>query len=135
LPPCNSILIRTTSEDAFISLPNRHLYLDILEIPFDDASPNHPKGDLKYGAMSQDQFDTIHKFVNKYKTIASTIYCSCDAGQSRSPALALGILDYIVEDRQQAINLLSANKNWKPNSHVISFFRHHYYQNNAPFSS
>lgn len=127
-PLKNTIIIRTTSDDDFIPLVNENFFTAILEIPFDDASENHPQEDLKYGVMTEEHYFKIKKFILKYKDSIEHIICSCDAAQSRSPALALGILDYILEDHNQATMLVKTHLHWKPNSHVLSFFKKDYYQ-------
>lgn len=129
IPHHNTIIIRTTSEEDFLPLEHLEKFLDVLEVPFDDASENHPTEDLKHGIMTKEHYLKIKDFVLKHLDKIDYIICSCDAAQSRSPALALGILDYILEDHQQATDLVRKNLNWKPNSHVLSFFRQDYYKN------
>ena len=125
-PPKNSVLIRTTSEDEFLPLSFAEKFVDVLEMKFDDSSDNHPVGDLKHGVMTKEHYFQIKNFINKYKDL-DNLYVSCDAAQSRSPALAIGILDFLLEDPIQTQNMLSNNGHWKPNAFVMSFFRQDYY--------
>jgi len=125
-PPKNSILIRTTSEDEFVPLLFKENFKDILELKFDDSSDNHPVSDLKHGVMTKEHYLLIKDFIEKNKKV-STLFVSCDAAQSRSPALAIGIMDYLLEDPEQTKDLIMKNGHWKPNSFVMSFFRKDYY--------
>jgi predicted protein tyrosine phosphatase len=127
-PEDNTLIIRITSNEEFAQLNYRESFQDILELRFDDVSDTHPKNDkMRYGAMKKEDFWSIVEFINKNKDTAKTLIINCDAGQSRSPAVATGILDYLLEDPQQSIELIKKNTNWKPNSFVTSFFRTAYF--------
>tara|TARA_B100000700_G_scaffold331722_1_gene467561 strand:- start:38869 stop:39300 length:432 start_codon:yes stop_codon:yes gene_type:complete len=126
-PPKNSVLIRTTSEDDFVPLVFRDCFLDVLELKFDDSSDNHPIEDLKHGVMTKEHYFQIKEFIEKHKNVLN-LFVSCDAAQSRSPAMAIGIIDYLLEDPEQTKDLIMKNGHWKPNAFVMSFFRKDYYK-------
>ena len=128
MPSDNTIIIRITSNEDFAKMKNRSIFQDVLELRFDDVSPEHPKEDsMLYGAMKEEHFQEILKFVEKNKQ-AEKLIVHCDAGQSRSPAVAINILDYLLNDPEQAQELIQRNKHWKPNAHVTTFFRTAYYE-------
>ena len=127
-PNLNTLIIRVTSNKEFSRLQFNDEFQDILELRFDDISDTHPKSDsMLYGAMTKDHFWEIVKFINKNKTTAEKLVVHCDAGQSRSPAIAINVLDYLLTDPEQAQDLIRTNTHWKPNSFVTSFFRQAYY--------
>lgn len=125
-PPKNSIVVRATSDDNFIPLKFKNDFIDILELYFDDSSENHPTDDLKHGIMTTNHYQEIKSFIAKHNN-ANYLFVSCDAAQSRSPAIAIGILDFLLNDSEQTIDLIKNNPHWKPNAFVISFFRRDYY--------
>ena len=130
-PVANSIIIRITSNYDFATMKYRDAYQDVLELRFDDISDSHPKEDsMLYGAMTQNQYTQIKGFISKNMN-AKELHVHCDAGQSRSPAIALAVLDYLLLDHEQAQELLQKNRHWKPNSHVSSFFTRDYWHSNA----
>jgi predicted protein tyrosine phosphatase len=128
IPLENTIIIRITSNEKFSYMANEKLFSDILELRFDDVSDTHPTGDtMLYGQMTNDHYNQIVSFFEKNKLDTKNIIVHCDAGQSRSPAVALGILDYLLEDPEQAISLIRINGHWKPNIHVLSYFKKAYW--------
>lgn len=130
-PEPKSIIIRITSNEEFAIMEHRNLFQDVLELRFDDISDTHPKEDtMLYGAMTQEHYQQIKSFMDK-NIDSFQLSVHCDAGQSRSPAVALSILDYILNDPEQAQQLLLKNKHWKPNSHVSSFFARDYWNSQS----
>jgi predicted protein tyrosine phosphatase len=128
MPHQNTIIIRITSNRDFITMTNRKYFQGVLELRFDDISDTHPTDDVMlYGQMTKVHYLKIIDFYEKYKKTAKRIIVHCDAGQSRSPAVALAILDYLIGDHEQAIRLIELNKHWKPNIHVLSFFKTAYW--------
>lgn len=126
-PEPNSIIIRITSNADFAFMEHRELYKDILELRFDDISDSHPKEDtMLYGAMTNEHYQQIKEFIDK-NIDSINLFVHCDAGASRSPAVALSVLDYLINDPEQAQQLLHKNKHWKPNSYVSSFFTRDYW--------
>ena len=128
MPEKHTIIIRITSNESFAVLQNRSAFQDVLELRFDDISDTHPKEDsMLYGAMTKEQFWEIVEFINRNKNTGISMIIHCDAGQSRSPAIAISVLDYLLEEQTQAQDLIRINTHWKPNSFVTSFFRTAYY--------
>ena len=127
-PLPNTIIIRITSNENFAVMNHTTDFLGVLELRFDDISDKHPTEDtMLYGMMTPNHYYEIKSFVEKFKSNECDIIVHCDAGQSRSPAVALGILDYLLEDHAQAQELLMKNGHWKPNVFVTSYFRRDYY--------
>ncbi len=130
-PEHNSIIIRITSNAEFAPMEHRELFKDILELRFDDISDTHPKEDsMLYGAMTTDHYQQIKSFMDK-NIDSFQLFVHCDAGQSRSPAVAISVLDYLLNDPEQAQRLLQKNRHWKPNSHVSSFFSRDYWNSQS----
>lgn len=126
-PEPKSIIIRITSNAEFAIMQHRDLFQDVLELRFDDISDTHPKEDsMLYGAMTTDHYQQIKSFMQK-NIDSFQLSVHCDAGQSRSPAVAISVLDYLLNDPEQAQQLLQKNRHWKPNSHVSSFFARDYW--------
>lgn len=128
LPLSDTIIIRITSNENFAKMDSQSQFMDILELRFDDISEQHPKEDsMLYGKMTQEHYNDIKRFIQKYQSVAKNLIIHCDAGQSRSPAVALGILDYLIEDHEHAKELVLKNGHWKPNAFVLSYFKRDYY--------
>lgn len=128
MPQQNTIIIRITSNRDFAPMINRNYFQSILELKFDDVSDTHPTDDVMlHGPMTNDHYLEIVNFFEINKDTANNIIVHCDAGQSRSPAVALAILDYLIGDHDQAIKLIERNGHWKPNIHVLSFFKTAYW--------
>lgn len=68
--------------------------VDILAIQFADIDlgtiEKYPQAKIKYTIFNEEKAKQIIEFVNKYKDI-KTIYVHCDAGISRSPAVAAAL--------------------------------------------
>jgi len=113
---CNQCaLIRVTSFDEYASggfrrLENEREFRFIGEWIFDDD----PEG-FEF-AMKKGQAETIKDFVDLVKDRVHTLLIHCDAGQSRSPALAISIARYLKMD--ELAETILADPAYKPNPWV-----------------
>jgi predicted protein tyrosine phosphatase len=77
-PSENTIIIRITSNDKFAHMANEKLFLDVLELRFDDVSDTHPTGDtMLYGQMTDSHYNQIVSFVDKNKLNTKNIIVHC----------------------------------------------------------
>lgn len=90
---------------------------DALYLCFDDIDEDFDD----YLSMTQEQAEQVVDFVEKYKS-SPLLVCQCEAGVSRSGAMAAAIVWYLTGDDSQVWN----NRYLYPNKHVYCLLVHEF---------
>lgn len=123
----NAVMIRIADVGRdFMPLRDKSRYLDILPIHFNDIN----EGDDYWGLSDKEQakmilfskkhVSEIYDFVDKNRG-AEQIVIHCNAGVSRSSAVALGIANYL--DDEETYLKLKQIKRYLPNPRVLALMR------------
>lgn len=123
----NAIMIRIADVDKdFKPLRDKSRYIDVLPIHFNDIN----EGDDYWGLSDKEKADmvlfssmhvkVIYDFVDKYAD-AEQIVVHCNAGVSRSSAVAMGIAKHVNDEKTYAE--LKQIKRYLPNPRVLALMR------------
>lgn len=97
----SAAIIRITSMTEFLPLWYRHEFSDVLELFFDDVTEETlvqliHQGNNKHNLVmfNQGHAEKIVEFFNVHKTSCDAFVVHCDAGVSRSAAVAMSLAKY-----------------------------------------
>ena len=112
-------LISIRDSDAKpVRLPNPSGPREILHLAFDDSEPvTRVKFTRKIQLMTADQAREIWRFVDKHKSQVGAFAVHCNAGMSRSPAVAAALAVYLNLDEQKIL------RKYQPNRFVYDLMR------------
>jgi len=117
------LLIQISSTGAFVPFRYVEKYKDVLRCTFGDSTLQETwLGELRGGKLfSKSDASIIKEFVSNHITSAKAIIIHCNAGISRSPAVALALAEWL--DLPKVIKQIAFNFNYFPNPHVLSICR------------
>jgi predicted protein tyrosine phosphatase len=120
-----AIIIRIAGDTrSHIPLRNATQYIAELKLVFGDSTPKETWLDGLAGGklFTRQDAEEIQKFVTHYsKQYVKTIIIHCNAGMSRSPAVALAVAELL--DLHVTIQSIAFNFNFFPNQHVLAVCR------------
>ena len=118
-PSTESVAVRITSGDGTFEKTD-HAYRNVLLIKFDDAGPDDPEGSRQRLLMTAENAVTICDFFEVHRDAPFWVF-HCDAGRSRSPAIALSLGEFL--GNKCIIDAIYEHPAFHPNSHVLSTMR------------
>lgn len=90
----------------------------VLQLAFHDAEPTDPRvSDARLTVMSADQALQICQFIDRYKDEVGAVVVACEAGMSRSPAVAAALCTSLGGDEETFFQA------FQPNGHVYRLVR------------
>lgn len=132
----SAAMIRMTTMPQFVPLVFRDAYLDVLELRFADVTPEgfahiiENEKDLvdkqladghAMWLMTTDHAKQINEFVDRVKDKIELLVVHCDAGVSRSSAVAIELC--VKLGLTEELDTLQANKRFHPNYYVRDLIR------------
>jgi predicted protein tyrosine phosphatase len=114
-----AIMIQISGTGVFILPRYTEKYTDILQCTFGDSTPSETwTGKLRGGKLfSASDASIIKEFITNYQTSVKTVIIHCNAGISRSPAVALALAEWL--DLHKVIHQIAFSFNYFPNPHIL----------------
>lgn len=119
------ILIRIRSSNSqFPALSYKSCFKGILELEFDDISYEKLNKNSKKNAciFTVEKAKRIVQFVQSYQDGISCINIHCDAGVSRSSAVALALAEFMFKDESFS-QYIKASNHYSPNTLILDRMR------------
>lgn len=124
-----AVLIRITSMPEFEPLQHGDEFHDVLHLKFDDITATALRTLPEENALRMTIFDETHacqilEFYRAHHRDCDAIVVHCDAGISRSSAVAISLAEF--GEHTDELERMTTGHTYWPNPHVWSTIRHTY---------